>query len=243
VTLPRYLTWLCALVFVLLLDVARASNAEEFFRPRDQLDLSNAAAAGSSSEMDAAAKRGAKVNFQGVGGMTAIIWALGHQSKEGVSWLLAHGADPNLVYAPSGNSSVTIAATMDDPWYLEQVLANGGNPNYQNPINKHTPLVDAMVPVSADNARALIAAGADLNVTDARGFTALSSAAATWRYEVVYDMLIAGADPTIKMGKNGHTILSTIRTSRVPAENPSYEWLVKVRDLLRQKGLDVDNGI
>jgi ankyrin repeat protein len=238
---PRRLIRLCALsVLLLLFEVANAKNAEEFFKPRDQLTLANAAAAGRTADMEASVRRGAKINYQGVGGMTALIWALGHESKEGVSWLLTHGADPNLVYAPDGNSCVTIAAMEEDPWYLEQMLAHGGNPNYQNPINKHTPLMNAIIPVRPDNAKALLAAGAEPNTFDSLGSPALFNAAANQRYEMVYDMLEAGADPFFS--RNGrNSLVWLIQRSPVIPGTPAYEWLTKVKDVLKQKGLDVDS--
>jgi ankyrin repeat protein len=245
VTQSRRLIWLCTLGLLLLsFDGANAKNADEFFKPRDQLALATAAAAGRPEEMEASVRRGAKVNFQGVGGMTALIWAVGHESKEGVSWLLTHGADPNLIYAPDGNSSVTIAAMEEDPWFLKEILAHGGNPNYQNPINKHTPLMNAIVPVHPDNAKALLAAGADPNTFDHQGFPALFNAAANQRFEMVYDMLQAGADPTFSTPKRGGNALVRV-LQRSPAEpgTPLYGWLTKVKDLLKEKGLDVDSPL
>jgi ankyrin repeat protein len=243
--IPRRSIWLCAIsVLLLLFDVANAKNADEFFKQRDQLALATAAAAGRTADMEASVRRGAKVNFLGVGGMTALIWALGHESKEGVSWLLTHGADPNLVYAPDGNSCVTIAAMEEDPWFLKEILAHGGNPNYQNPINKHTPLMNAIVPLHPDNAKALLAAGADPNTFDHQGFPALFNAAANQRYEMVYDMLQAGADPTFSTPKRGGNALVRV-LQRSPAEpgTPLYEWLTKVKDVLKEKGLDVDSPL
>jgi ankyrin repeat protein len=241
-TLLRRLKRLCALSFLLLsLDVANAKNADEFFKPRDQLALATAAAAGRTADMEASVRRGANVNFQGVGGMTALIWAVGHESKEGVSWLLNNGADPNLVYAPDGNSCVTIAAMEDDPWFLKEILAHGGNPNYQNPINKHTPLMNAIVPVHPDNAKALLAVGADPNTFDHQGYPALFNAAANQRFEMVYDMLQAGADPTFSTPRRGgNALVRVLQQSRAEPGTPLYEWLTKVKYLLKEKGLDVD---
>jgi len=179
-------------------------NAEEFFKQRDQLALARAAAEGRTAEMDELLSRGAKINYQGVDGMTALIWAVGHRSKEGMSWLLTHGADPNLVYARDGNSCVSIAAMDEDPRFLEQILARGGNPNYRNPINKHTPLMNAVVLVHPDNGKALLAAGADPNTFDYRGFPAVFNAAANQRYEMVYDLLEAGADAKFSTPKSGN---------------------------------------
>jgi len=239
--LRRRVVWPCVFLALFSFNIANAMNADEFFKQRDQLALVNAAAAGHTAQMEASVKRGAKVNFRGVGGMTALLWAVGHESKEGVSWLLEHGADPNLVYERDGNSSVSIAAMEEDPWFLMQILAHGGNPNYQNPINKRTPLMNAVIPVHPDNAKALLAAHADPNTTDHRGAPALYNAAANQRYEMVYEMLQAGADPTFSIGTKSNVFASVLQHSQAQPGTPQYEWLTKVKDLLRRKGLDVDS--
>jgi ankyrin repeat protein len=236
------LTLLVALALWSSIERVEAMNAATFFRSSEQLAFATAAAEGRTDELESLVSNGAQVNAQGVDGMTALYWAMAHQSKKGVSWLLDHGADPNVVNARDGTAAISLAAMAPDPWYLKEILAHGGNPNFRNPLNQHTPLMDAIVPVSPENARALIAAGADLNPADARGFTVLFNASSNQRYEMVYDMLKAGADPTIKMGKRGNTILWSLRHSRAPPGTTQYDWLMKVRDLLRQRGIDVDNG-
>ena len=131
----------------------------------------------------------------------------------------------------------------EDPWFLKEVLAHGGDVNVRNPLNEHTPIFDALAVRLDDNVRALIAAGADMNTYDRLGLTPLIEAAANQRYKLVYDMLMAGADPTVGISKwKGKTLLSVIRHSRVPPGAPPYEWQLKVIDLLRQKGLDVEHG-
>jgi ankyrin repeat protein len=101
--------------------------------------------------------------------------------------------------------------------------------------------MNAIVPVRPDNAKALLAAGADPNTFDNRGFPALFNAAGSSRYEMVYDMLQAGADPTFAIPKRGgNALVWALQHSRAEPGTPLYEWLTKVKDLLRQKGLDVD---
>ena len=89
----------------------------------------------------------------------------------------------------------------------------------------------------------LIAAGADLNTVDHVVMTPLLEAASIQRYELVYAMLTAGADPTFQPPMwHGKTLLSVIRQSRIPPGSPTYEWQLKVIELLKQKGLDVEHG-
>jgi ankyrin repeat protein len=122
-------------------------------------------------------------------------------------------------------------------------LAHGADMNIRNPLSGRTPLVEALFSMQNENVRTLIAAGADLNTLDTMGETPLIAAAAIQRYELVYDMLVAGADPTFSPPKwKGKTILSVIRRSRIPPDAPPYQWKMKVIELLKQKGLDVENG-
>lgn len=218
-------------------------KASDFFKSTTELSLAEAAAAGRTDKLDDLLAHGANVNARGVDGMTALLWAMSRRSKKGVAWLLEHGADPNVVLTLDGSSAISLAAMQEDPWYLKEVLAHGGNLNIRNPLNGHTPLVDAMAGRLDNNARLLIAAGANMNTFDSLGLTPLIEAAANQRYELVYDMLVAGADPTIPIAKwGGKTLLSVIRDSRVLPDAPAYQWQLKVIELLKKKGLDVEQG-
>jgi ankyrin repeat protein len=223
-------------------DWASETNARDFFKSSEQLSFANAAAEGRVDELENLTRHGANVNATGIDGMTALYWALDRSSKQGVSWLLEHGADPNAIFARDGTSATSLAAMHEDSWYLKEILAHGGDPNFRNPLNKNTPLFDALAAHRDNNVRVLITAGADMNTLNSIGATPMFVAAANQRYELVYDMLKAGADPTVKIGKSGKTVLSVIRRSRVPPGAPPYEWQLKVVDFLRQKGLDVERS-
>jgi ankyrin repeat protein len=60
---------------------------------------------------------------------------------------------------------------------------------------------------------ALLAAGADPNPFDYRGFPGLFNAAANQRYEMVYHMLQAGADPTFSTPKRGNALVWLLQSS------------------------------
>jgi hypothetical protein len=54
---------------------------------------------------------------------------------------------------------------------------------------------------------------------------------------------VAGADPTFSpSGWHGKTLLSMIKRSRVTPNAPAYQWQLKVVELLKQRGLDVEQG-
>lgn len=219
-------------------------NATDFFKLGAQLSLAEAAADGRTDELEKLVSKGADVNAQGVDGMTALYWAMAHSSKKGVNWLLTHRANPNVIFTRDGTSATSLAAMQEDSWFLIQVLLHGGDANIRNPLNEHTPIFDALAANLDLNVRTLIGVGADMNTYDHLGLTPLVEAAANQRYELVYDMLIAGADPTMTVpkGRGNKTILSVVRRSQVRPDAPPYQWQLKVIELLKQKGLDVEHG-
>lgn len=239
----RSLTFLAAVIPLWgSLSCAKQLTAEEFFESSEQLTLANAAAAGRTDQMASLVGHGANVNARGLDEMTVLYWAVSKSSRRGVAWLLEHGADPNVIFARDGTSATSLAAMTEDPWFLRELLAHGANANVRNPRNQRTPIFDAMAAGRDENVRVLIAAGADMNTFDSLGLTPLMTAAGHQRYELAYDMLVAGADPTIRVGKLRHTVLSTIRRTTVPPGTPAYDWRQKVINLLKQKGLDIEHG-
>jgi len=115
--------------------------------------------------------------------------------------------------------------------------------NVRNPLNGRTPLAEAMTSRRTENVRLLIASGADMNTRDSLGLTPMISAAMNQMYDLVYDMLVAGADPTMDIPKsNGKTVLTIIRKSRALPGTPPYESRQRVIELLKQKGFDVEHG-
>jgi ankyrin repeat protein len=188
---------------------------------------------------------GTDISARGRAGMTPLIWAFLHQNKTGFALLLEHGADPNLQLtdtiddlATKGSSAMSFAAMHEDIWYLQTVLKHGGDPNLVNAIRSNTPIVSSIFSLRIENAKLLIAAGANLNWQDRNGVTPLISAVIINQYELAYAMLEAGADPTLKT-KNGATVLGYTRHPLVPEREQSRQ---KVLEYLKAKGMDVKHG-
>jgi ankyrin repeat protein len=235
---------------------ARSMRASDYFEAQSQIALAEAAAKGNTDEIGQLLAEGVGVNAQGKEGMTALIWAILHQNKEGFQYLLEHGANPNLQMTEStltddgvtdGNSAMSFAAMHEDIWYLTQVLKHGGNPNLVNTVNGLTPIFEDIMRSTRSSSRLmhvrmLIAAGANLNFQDEEdGDTPVMRAAKLNRYDMAYALLEAGADPKIK-NQSGYTMLRPIQRNNTDPESEQYQWRAKVIDLLKAKGIDVEHG-
>ena len=108
--------------------------------------------------------------------------------------------------------SLPDAARQGDLPSIRQHIKAGSNLNEKDLVTGSTPLITAATFGQTDVARALIHAGADLNVSNNDGSTALISAAFLCRTEIVRDLLQKGADKTAK-NKAGSTALESVAGS------------------------------
>ena len=116
----------------------------------------------------------------------------------------------------------------------EQIKA-GADINIKDPSGGSSPLITAAVFGKTEIAKALIDAGADLNLTNNEGSTPLITAAFFCRTEIVEALLANGADKTIK-NNAGSTAFDTVST---PFENvkPIYDYFGSAFQSL---GLELD---
>jgi len=113
-------------------------------------------------------------------------------------------------------------------------LKYGANPNLIEPKTGETPLIAATSPYGKQNVPLLIKAGANVNYQDPDGDTALMSAAGGNQYDVVYELLSAGANFRLK-DKWGYDIRYSVDGSE-KLMNKSGEagiWLQKTVNFLR----------
>lgn len=133
-------------------------------------------------------------------GRTLLIAAIVSEDYSMAEKLLKVGADPN--YVPSGKyrSAMGWAAQYKNTKYLELLLNYNGNPNLFNKNDRTAayPILNAISANRLDNLKLLIRFGADLDLLDERGLTPLMYGAAASSWEMVYVMLEAGADISIK---------------------------------------------
>jgi len=112
-----------------------------------------------------------------------------------VDLLLEHKADPNL-----GGGDLTYpllaAARKGEAYILEKLLQAGAKPNIFGGPDMSTPLINAAAMLPRASLEALVDAGADINLPDTDGDTALMLTALTGDLDSLEYLLSRGADPT-----------------------------------------------
>ncbi len=169
-----------ALVVLLLERGANASGA----LPNGETAVMAAARAGDAESIKELLRAGADPNAREAKlGETALMWAAGEDHADAIRALVAGKADPNLT------SNDLNLAPMD--WLqvgmVSTVLPVGGWP----------PLLFAARQNAKAAALALVEVGADRNIRDPDGLTALNIAVMNQHYDLAVALLEAGADPNV----------------------------------------------
>jgi len=147
--------------------------------------------------LQALLKAGANPSAVGERETSLLQWALLNKSKPSLEALLAAGADTTHSDA-KGDTVMHYAAEATDPAYLNVLLAHKVDPNGPNAVDGTTPLMGAMSYGREAQFRALLAAGANPNLTDHVGNTALHVAAQLNASGFAIALLDAHADPLTK---------------------------------------------
>ena len=88
----------------------------------------------------------------------------------------------------------------------------------------------------------LVAAGANLEALDRYGNTPMIAAAWLLRYDIIYVLLEAGAEPLAK-DKHGRTLLNEIGRARIDQKSDLYKWRTRVIALLQEKGYEITDDM
>lgn len=136
---------------------------------------------------------GVDVNARGQHALTALDLAIFRGNRKGVLALLKVGANPNL-YSDDGGAPIHSACYLqEDPYFLQQILLHGGNPNLMRILEKSPNVVGTyplhMVMLGNNNAfekaKLLIDAGADLSKKDNLGFIPIENAVSSRQYDLI----------------------------------------------------------
>lgn len=141
-----------------------------------------AARAGSAAVVRLLAAAGAELDRRGTRGQTALMWAAAQRHPAVVEALLAAGADPHV---------------RSEVWTQVMAVPPHSRPEYNRkiPHGGNTALLFAVRAGDLPSARALVAAGADVDDADAWGVSAAVLAAHGGHRELLEFLLDAGADP------------------------------------------------
>jgi ankyrin repeat protein len=150
-------------------------------------------------------------------GETALMAAARSGDSESIRLLLAAGADPNPSESKHGETAMMWAAAENHPDAIRALAAGGADPDRQSkpldlaPMNwVQIGMVSTILPVggwsppmyaaredATDAVLALAEVGADLDLKDPDGTTALGIAIMNTHYDLAAALLEAGADPDV----------------------------------------------
>jgi ankyrin repeat protein len=178
--------------------------------------LSLAASNGNAAIIETLLKAGADTKANLPGGQTVLMTAARTGNADAVKLLLAHGGDPNASESTNGETALMWAAAENHPDAARALIAHGANLNARSktleyktdrfglegvltilPRGSWTPLMFAAREGSPAAARTLADAGADLNLVDPDGTTALVLAIINGHYDTAAILVEKGADPNI----------------------------------------------
>jgi ankyrin repeat protein len=174
--------------------------------------LSLAAINGSLTAAEVLLEAGANANAVLPEGETILMTAARTGRPEVLKLLLRHGADLNAREHWYGETALIWAAAENHPDAIEVLVESGAEVNGRSkllevsrrrngqsilPLGNWTPLMYAARQGSLEATEALAALGADLNLADPDGATALIVAIINANYDVAALLLERGADPNI----------------------------------------------
>jgi len=197
--------------------------------------LAEAAQHGNVKKIDALIAKGVNVNGKGRYGETPLYAAFQVRNKKGFKVLLEHGANPNFI-DDNGQTLMNDIAGYSSTYFIKLVLKHGGDPNLVAPRSGEAPLFFAVAPDGKQNIPLLLRAGANLNMQDKDGNTALMMAATYNQYDAAYELLQAGANYKLK-DTSGHDvrILIDMSIQTMTESGHAWEMLQKVIDFLKAR--------
>lgn len=203
-------------------------STREVFKDPQTLALAEAACHGDIPKIDALVKQGANVNATGYRDMSVLSWTMACRSHRGAEQLLELGANPNFkMKGVADISPMWLAAYVSDPRWLPMMLAHGGDPNIR--AGFQTALMSTIEEGHIDQARYLLAHGADVNEHDSGGNSAATDAAELDKFDVVEMLLRHGYDYDLQR-------LADLVRMKLPPHDPLAASRSRVLEMLAAKG-------
>lgn len=215
-------------------------DIKTLFPSEDLRKLADAAGKGKTLVIDRLINEGVDVNARGTENATALFWSM--RNERGFNYLLAKGADPNVVFG-DGGSVLHWAARKQNCAMLASALKHGGNPNLSAGMFGGSPAF-ATISIGIENGipeclKLLLSNNADLEFRDKRGKTLLLFAAGLARFDIASFLLDKGADPTVTDidGKNVIAILASYQNAFNPGSTTETNW-TKLKQQLENLGVN-----
>lgn len=177
-------------------------------------------------------------------GKTPLLYAIQADKRKAYKRLLELGAKPNTI-CRGGWSAMYEASEQPDEFWLNLALQFGGDPNLAEKRASgeilRTPLWCAASKGRLVCVSILVEHGADLELRNSRGDTALSIAASTIEYEIVNYLLEKGANfrnPTPEKSRFLYFVRAHMQAPIVNAQQA--KWFEAVLKWLSERGINPD---
>jgi ankyrin repeat protein len=219
--------------------------------------LLQASRAGDAPIVAALLEHGANVALAHPDGETPLMAAARVGRLDAVNALLEHGADANAQDSFQQQTALMRAAAEGHSAVIDRLLQAGANPNLQarvtqlaerknadHPTGGFTAVMWSVRNGDVDNVRRLVAGGADLNLRNGDGATAMMIAIVNDRYDLAATLVELGADPND--GSLYHAVEMRDATtdwyardgSKLRANHPNQRTALDLVALLLDKGAD-----
>lgn len=160
--------------------------------------------------------QGLNIDSFGTLGVTPLYWAIREGNVSGFHKLLELGADPNVQFE-DGGSILRWAVRNQKSDFLKLALEFGADPNQRSSIANETPIfqsLDFISPLGELTAlKLLLENGANPNAQNNRGVPLILIAANSMRFDAVYELLNAGANPRLA-DKTGYSFIDFVRDNK-----------------------------
>jgi uncharacterized protein len=175
--------------------------------------LTEAATVGNAAVIEALLAAGAAVDAMGADGQTALMVVARSGNTAAAEALIAHGADVNARERWRAQTALMWAAAQNQPAMVELLIARGADVDARSTVNEWprqvtgeprrmyrpfgglTPLLFAAREGCTMCARALVEAGANIDLPDPKGVTALFLAIDNFHFDTAKFLIEAGANP------------------------------------------------
>lgn len=207
-------------------------SAADYFKTPKIAALAEAAVNDDLDKMEALAAEGVDVNAKGTDGINLFFWVFATSSKEAFAKLYELGANP-LQEAKRRKTVAFDSTGVDDPDYLEILLAGGLNPNTTKPSKPgETLLMQAILYHRWPQVELLLKHCADINWANEFGASAATTAIAVGQMDMLVRILEEGYSYDIS------NLAFDIDIRRIGESSPQYQWKRKAIEILEGKGIN-----
>lgn len=207
-------------------------GASDFFNTPNTLKMANAIERNNIEEIKELSKI-LDINYQGKDDMSFLLWSFLKHQHTAMDTLLKLGANPNISIGDTYLLAY-IASNYDITWLK---LLDSYNVNLNQKRKTGTPIMfETIIADKWENLLYFLDHGADINLRDHAGYSAIMRLADLGEYEHVFELIKRGADLK-KTSPYGYSLASSVKVSVPQKGTNEYMYRKKVIEVLKKEGI------